>query len=179
MNIENLKNMPVVGQPGSGSGAIEAIATAIHAAGQEAKDFIETEVTEMEATAAKAHSERAATHQQNAEEIQQAITDGENKYDDLFGEYDRDVTQLIADITANNEPEAFDSISEALEALEKADGALETSLLNFDILQSTQQTALEREYGSAAEVALILGSFAGEQKAIPAGSSAIARTIAE
>jgi|LULU01.1.fsa_nt_gb hypothetical protein len=164
MNIENLKNMPIIGEDPEVS-AIAQIANAILAAGNDAKDFVEGKVSTMEAQAEKMAQERAETHQSNADAVAEAEKAIGEKYDATKTEYTEDLNKLIAFITDNEDPARTDSIAEALADLQEADAAMDNSFLAFNDEQNKAQEELQTEYGSSLDVSIILfGELLGEKQ---------------
>lgn len=154
MNIENLKNMPIIGEdPVS---AMTQIASAILAAGQEARDFVQSEEGEMEAAASKMYEERAKTHEDNAANVSQSEEALATKYAAVKEEYSLTMQKLISFITSNADESDVDSISEALGQLQAADDEMDVSFLNFNDQQTREQNEIESEYGNADQVTAIL-----------------------
>ena len=157
MNIENLKNMPVVGEDPAGSAMVQ-IATAISAAGDNAIAFVTALRAEKETNAAENAAERAKQQADNLTASNQDITDHNEKYAEVKKDYFEAIEAVIASITENNDGD-LDSIKEGNDALVAASLEMDNKFLNFKADEVALNEAFQAEIGTAQEVANILAGI--------------------
>ena len=160
MNIENLKNMPVVGEDPVEAPAVSAlsqIASAISAAGDNVKAFVTTERAEKESVAAANAAERAKAQAERLAQANQDITDHDSKYAEVKSDYIQTINDVVASLTANNEGD-IDSILEGNNALVSASAAMDDVFLNFTANETSLNEAFQTQIGTAQQVANILAA---------------------
>jgi len=151
MNIENLKNMPVMGEDPATS-QIAQLGVAISAAAAQVREFGDNEEKSLVEFGDAAKTELSEYHATVDKNFTAKFKQDEKDWDDDYSNKLTAFNAAVANAESDTDPATVNSITEGVALLAEVDTELEGSLLNFLQDEQAHFDALKAEYGEVAAI---------------------------
>ena len=150
MNIENLKNMPLMGQPAETS-QIAKLGVAIKAAAAKVSAFGDTQEELLTDSAAAELKSVEAEYTRINDEFEQIFSDDADEFTKQH-QTGKDAFDAAVAAAESNDDAPINSIAEALARLNAVDTELDASLVTFLSDEQANFNAIKAKYGELAAI---------------------------